>query len=121
MLPLPLVRLMGSAAGALFLAELLRQEVGDEEWQAYSYARWQSDLGLSEYRVKKCAAWCAARGFLQARTGEARRVPVTFYRLQMQPFYALLTALLATGGGTPGEQGARGAAAWRRSLESAAR
>lgn len=117
LLPLPLVRLMGSAAGALFLAELLEREAGDERWQAYSYARWRREVGLSEYRVKKCAAWCAARDFLQTRTGIVRGVPVTFYRLHLRPFYALLAGLLAAGGGAPGPPGAREAAAWRRAVE----
>jgi hypothetical protein len=115
-LPLPLLRLMGSAPGALFLAQLLAWETGDEAWQACSYAIWQRELGISEYRVKKYAAWCAARGFLETRVGDARGVPVTFYRLQLEPLYALLAALLAAGGGEPGPSGARAAVAWRRSV-----
>lgn len=115
-LPLPLLRLMGSAAGALFLAQLLAWETGDESWQACSYAIWQGELGISEYRVKKFTAWCAARGFLETRVGDARGVPVTFYRLQLEPLYALVSALLAAGGGEPGPAGARAAAAWRRSV-----
>lgn len=117
-LPLPLLRLMGSAAGALFLAQLLAWETGDEAWQACSYTAWRAELGISEYRIKKVTVWCAARGFLETRVGDARGVPVTFYRLRLQPLYALLAELIASGGGRPGVAGAQAAAAWRRSVET---
>jgi hypothetical protein len=114
-LPLPLLRLMGSAAGALFVAQLLAWETGDEAWQACSYSAWQAELGISEYRIKKVAAWCAACGFLETRIGDARGVPVTYYKLRLQPLTALLAELIAAGGGQPGVAGAQAAAAWRQS------
>lgn len=114
--PLPLLRLMGSPSGALFLAQLLAWEQGDECWQACSYAAWQRELKLSEYRVKKIARWCAALGFLETSIGTDRGVPVTFYRLRLQPLYTLLAGLLEAGGGEPGPEGAAAAAAWRKQL-----
>lgn len=118
--PLALLRLTGSAHGALFLTQLLAWESGDESWQACSYAYWEKELKLSEYRVKKIAAWCAAHGFLETRIGIERGVPVTFYRLRLQPLYALLGSLLAAGGGEPGRAGAAAAADWRKKLEGGA-
>lgn len=114
--PLPLLRLVGSAQGALFLAQLLAWEPGDERWQACSYTYWQKELQLSEYRVKQVAGWCAAQGFLETRVGAERGVPVTFYRLRLQPLHALLASLLAAGGGEAGQAGAAAARAWRKRL-----
>jgi hypothetical protein len=115
-LPLALVRLMGSAGGALFVAELLRREVGDGGWQAFSYAQWEATAGLSAYRVKKHTAWCVALGVIAVQTGEDRGVAVTFYRLRMGALYGLLGAMLAAGGGEAGVSGARQAEAWRRTV-----
>ncbi len=117
--PLALFRLTGSPHAALFLAQLLAWESGDESWQACSYAYWQKEMRLSEYRVKKISAWCAAHGFLETRIGTERGVPVTFYRLRLQPLYALLDSLLAAGGGEPGVAGAAAAADWRSALRAA--
>jgi hypothetical protein len=116
LVPLALVRLMGSAPGALFLSQLLAWDPGDEGWQACSYAYWQRELKLSEYRVKKVTRWCAAQGFLEARVGVERGVPVTFYRLHLSALHELLASLLAAGGGEPGRAGAAAAAAWRKRL-----
>ena len=118
LVPLALLRLTGSPHGALFLAQLLAWEAGDECWQACSYAYWQKELKLSEYRVKKVAAWCAAHGFLETRIGTVRGVPVTFYRLRLQTLYTLLKSLLAVGGGEPGRAGAAVAVDWRKQLNA---
>jgi hypothetical protein len=92
--PLSLVRLLGSAEGGVFVAQLLvwaEKEADADGWVARSAAEWQAATLLAPAELRAVVRRCRALGFLEVGAGapgsDTRR-----YRLLLAP---LLRALLA--------------------------
>lgn len=111
-LPLSLVRLMGSAAGGLFVAQLLvwaEAEGGEAGWVARDEEAWQAATMLGRAELRAAVRRARALGFLEVGAGEApdgaRR-----YRLLRAPLLRALVAFLrdeAAGAPPGGRRAAR--------------
>lgn len=95
-LPLSLVRLLGSAGGGLFVAQLLlwtEREADGEGWVARSAAEWRAATMLTPGELRAVVSRCRELGFLEVRAAApgqgARR-----YRLLLAPLLRALLALL---------------------------
>jgi hypothetical protein len=111
-LPLSLVRLMGSAGGGLFVAQLLvwaEAEGGEAGWVARGDEAWQAATMLGPAELRAAVRRCRALGFLEVGPGRApdgaRR-----YRLLRAPLLRALVAFLrgeAEGAAPGGRRAAR--------------
>lgn len=92
--PLSLVRLLGSAGGGIFVAQLLvwaEKEADEGGWVARSAAEWRAATMLAPAELRAVVRRCRDLGFLEVRAG-APGSGMRGYRLLLAP---LLRALLA--------------------------
>jgi len=90
--PLSLVRLLGSAEEALFLAQLLAWTEREDAWVMRSYAQWTAATALPAGRVRAAARRCAALGILEVVAAPAGTGGERCYRVLMAPLLRLLIA-----------------------------
>jgi len=87
--PSSFIGFTGSVDGALLLSKIIQyQEYSGRYggWFFKTYADWESEVGLSKYKVGKIVARMKNRGYLKTRVKKAKDNPTVHYFLDHDEF-----------------------------------
>lgn len=90
-IPVPMIRLMGGEPeGALFLSQLVYwsdKSSKKDGWFWKSYAEWESEIFLSEYKVKKYSEVLKKKGVLETKVMKVNGTPTVNYRVSLESLF----------------------------------
>lgn len=92
--PLCLVRLMGSAEGGLFVAQLLAWSEKEGPHVARSVAEWQAATAMPPARLRAVTRQCVAMGFVEVSAPTPGEQGRRCYRVLQAPLLRVLIAFL---------------------------
>jgi hypothetical protein len=77
--PRKLILFINNINAALLLSQLIYQH--EDGWIAKTYAEWEQELYLNEYRIRKAARLLESHGFIETKVKKLNGNPTLHYRV----------------------------------------